>query len=229
MRSLRLRVKDLLIERCWTTKILAEKTGLSESYLTHIKNGTRRWNEDALRKLSNAFELHPLDLFDDRRGSEYELSKNSQPTFVTPANSGENLKVQVLPVVGEIPSHPSEENNRVAQVATGYKGVFVPAVESRDASMFCLCVESNAMSPRFQKGDYLVISPDAVPSSGDLVAIEYGEYNPVKAIMQISFMDGIIVLESVNHKKSPIALIRGKDTYRVIGKVLYRYQKCADS
>ena len=50
MSSTELRVKELLRERGWTTKVLAEKTGLSESYLTHIKNGTRRWNEDALKK-----------------------------------------------------------------------------------------------------------------------------------------------------------------------------------
>ena len=50
MPSTELRVKELLRERGWTTKVLAEKTGMSESYLTHIKNGTRRWNEDALKK-----------------------------------------------------------------------------------------------------------------------------------------------------------------------------------
>ena len=67
MSSTELRVKELLRERGWTTKVLAEKTGLSESYLTHIKNGTRRWNEDALKKLANAFGTHPVDLFAQRR------------------------------------------------------------------------------------------------------------------------------------------------------------------
>ena len=66
-RSTELRVKELLRERGWTTKILAEKTGMSESYLTHIKNGTRRWNEDSLRKLAVAFELSPIELFAQRR------------------------------------------------------------------------------------------------------------------------------------------------------------------
>src|SRR6476620_1315678 len=66
-RSTALRVKELLREKGWTTKVLAEKTGMSESYLTHIKNGTRRWNEDALRKLANAFEIHPIDLFAHRK------------------------------------------------------------------------------------------------------------------------------------------------------------------
>jgi len=35
--STALRVKELLREKGWTTKVLAEKTGMSESYLTHIK------------------------------------------------------------------------------------------------------------------------------------------------------------------------------------------------
>ena len=65
-RSTELRVKELLREKGWTTKVLAEKTGMSESYLTHIKNGTRRWNEDSLRKLANAFEVSPIDLFAQR-------------------------------------------------------------------------------------------------------------------------------------------------------------------
>ena len=62
MSSTALRVKELLREKGWTTKVLAEKTGMSESYLTHIKNGTRRWNEDSLKKLANAFEITPIDL-----------------------------------------------------------------------------------------------------------------------------------------------------------------------
>ena len=55
--STELRVKEVLREKGWTTKILAEKTGMSESYLTHIKNGTRRWNEDSLRKLAKHLKL----------------------------------------------------------------------------------------------------------------------------------------------------------------------------
>jgi transcriptional regulator with XRE-family HTH domain len=67
MFSTNLRVKELLRERNWTTKILAEKTGMSESYLTHIKNGTRRWNEDALKKISEAFDTDPIELFVHRK------------------------------------------------------------------------------------------------------------------------------------------------------------------
>ena len=129
--------------------------------------------------------------------------------------------------MGEIPSHPSEYNNQVTQVASGYKDIFVPVAGTDDSSMFCLQVEDNAMGPKFVKGDYLIISPEVWTRSGDIVAVEYGNESTSKAIMQVNYMDDFIVLESVNHKKSPVALVRGKDNFRIIGKVIYRYQKLA--
>lgn len=221
MVSTKLRVRELLRERRWTTKVLAEKTGMSESYLTHIKNGTRRWNEDALRKLAMAFEMEPTDLFSQRRPKTDSVGRKlavSQP-------GEEDVNLKIVPVVGEIPSHPTEYNNQVAQVATGYKGVFVPMFDSDDASMFCLSIEDSAMAPRFVKGDMLVISPEVWTRSGDVVAVEYGQDTPIKAVMQVNYMDDFVVLESVNHKKAPIALVRGKDNFRIIGKVVYRYQR----
>jgi SOS-response transcriptional repressor LexA len=221
MISTRLRVKELLRERRWTTKVLAEKTGMSESYLTHIKNGTRRWNEDALRKLAEAFELEPTDIFSYR----HSRTDNVDNKLNIGDSQKIDFKLKVVPVVGEIPSQPSEYNNQVTQVASGYKDVFVPVSGSDDGSMFALCVKDNSMTPNFVKGDYLVISPEVWTRSGDIVAVEYGNETLAKEIMQVNYMDDFIVLESVNHKKSPVALVRGKDNFRIIGKVIYRYQK----
>src|ERR1700688_1269016 len=122
LRSTALRVKELLREKGWTTKILAEKTGMSESYLTHIKNGTRRWNEDSLRKLANAFELSPIELFAQRRGR----TDNVESNVSLPESTEVDLKVQVVPIVGEIPANPSPYNNQLAQVTSGHKDEFVP-------------------------------------------------------------------------------------------------------
>ncbi len=227
MYSTRLRVKELLRERRWTTKVLAEKTGLSESYLTHIKNGTRRWNEDALKKLAEAFELLPTQIF------EHPLP---QPTIDTPSvvlseetlsqTKNLNLKLQIVPVVGQIPAQPSEYNNRLTQVATGYKDQFVPVLgDTEDSAMFCLCLEDNTMAPNFVKGDFLIVCPGMWTNSGDIVAVEYGTDNPTRTIMQVNFMEDFVVLETVNHKKAPLALVRGKDQFRIIGKVVYRYQR----
>ncbi len=221
MSSTELRVKELLRERGWTTKVLAEKTGLSESYLTHIKNGTRRWNEDALKKLAVAFGAHPVDLFTQRR----TRTDNVEASVKMPETINVDLQLKIVPVMGDIPSNPSPYNNQLMQVTTGYKDIFVPVSNSTDDSMFCLSVESNVMAPNFVKGDFLIISPETWTRSGDIAAVEYGNDTPIKAIMQVTYMEEFMVLESVNHKTPPVALVRGKDHFRVVGKVIYRYQK----
>ncbi|KKQ33592.1 MAG: Helix-turn-helix domain protein [candidate division TM6 bacterium GW2011_GWF2_37_49] len=221
MSSTELRVKELLRELGWTTKVLAEKTGMSESYLTHIKNGTRRWNEDALKKLATAFGKHPVELFAQRKSR----TDNVDRSVKMPETTSVDLQLKIVPVVGDVPSNPSPYNNQVMQVTTGYKDIFVPVFNSSDESMFCFCIESNSMSPNFVKGDYLIISPEVWTRSGDIAAVEYGNETQIKAIMQITYADDFIVLESVNHKNPPVALVRGKDHFRVIGKVIFRYQR----
>ncbi len=222
--STRLRVKETLRERRWTTKVLAEKTGMSESYLTHIKNGTRRWNEDALRKLADAFEVTPVDILDTNKNRTDSVSTNISMPETTTGNI--NVQVSIAPVVGKIPAQPSELNNQIVQQETGYQGQFVPVSGSKDSALFCLNVEDNAMAPTFVKGDLLVVSPGEWTNSGDTVAVEYGdEENPVREIKQVNFMDDVVVLESVNHKQAPQPLVRGKDNFKIIGKVTYRYQK----
>lgn len=223
MSSTSLRVKELLREKGWTTKILAEKTGMSESYLTHIKNGTRRWNEDSLKKLANAFELTPIELFAERR----QRTDNVHNNVSMPEKSDIDLKVQVVPVVGDVPSNPSPYNNQLMQTTTGYKDVFVPVLNATDKAMFAFSIDNNTLAPTFAKGDFLIISPEMWTRSGDVAAVEYGNDTPVKAIMQVTFSEDFIVLESPNRKQSPVALVRGKDHFRIIGRVVQRIQKFA--
>lgn len=221
--STQLRVKELLREKGWTTKILAEKTGLSESYLTHIKNNTRRWNQDSLSKLAKAFEMNPIDLFVERRQRTDEVTSS----VAVPESATIKLEATAVPVVGEIPSNPSPYNNQLTQTTTGYKNEFVPVFNTTDPSIFALCVENNVMAPFFVKGDYLIISPETWTRSSDIAAIEYGNETPIKAIMQVTYSEDFIVLEAVNHKQAPIALVRGKDHFRIIGRVIQRLQQLA--
>ncbi|HJM68742.1 MAG TPA: XRE family transcriptional regulator [Candidatus Babeliales bacterium] len=218
--STALRVKELLREKGWTTKVLAEKTGMSESYLTHIKNGTRRWNEDSLRKLAGAFDINPIDLFAQQRKRTDNIDKNVS----LPEDSDIELKVQVVPVVGEVPSNPSPYNNQLMQTTTGYKDIFVPVLNNNDSSMFALAIENNLMAPQFVKGDRLIVSPETWARSGDIAAVEYGNDTQQKIVTRVAYTEDFIVLESVNGKSAPIALIRGKDHFRIIGRVIARMQ-----
>ncbi len=224
MTSTALRVKELLKEHGWTTKVLAEKTGMSESYLTHIKNGTRRWNEDALRKIAEAFEKVPTDLFVMRKRVAKEQAKKTEviPTQTTDPIS---LMVHKVPMMGEIPSYPSPYNNKTTQITSGYRDMFVPMMGIIDQGAFCLSIENNLMMPRFAKGDNLVISPETEVKSGDVAAVEYKTDKLIKAIMLVTYLDDFVVLEYVSRKTAPVALIKGKDHFRVIGKVVSRYQR----
>lgn len=223
MSSTSLRVKELLREKGWTTKVLAEKTGMSESYLTHIKNGTRRWNEDSLRKLANAFEISPLDLFAERRKRTDNIDNNVS----MPEKSDIDLKVQIVPVVGDIPSNPSPYNNQLMQTTTGYKDVFIPTLNTNDGAMFALAIDNNNFAPSFAKGDFIIISPETWTRSSDVAAIEFGNETPTKTLAQVTFSEDFIVIESLSRKQAPIALVRGKDHFRIIGKVIQRIQKFA--
>jgi SOS-response transcriptional repressor LexA len=219
--STQLRVKELLREKGWTTKILAEKTGMSESYLTHIKNGTRRWNEDSLSKLAKAFEISPIELFTERRQRTDDITSNVS----MPEKTEVKLEAKAVPVMGDIPSNPSPYNNQIMQITTGYKDNFIPVFNTNDPSIFALCISNNTMAPCFVKGDYLIISPEVWTRSGDIAAVEYGNDTANKAIMQVTYTEDFIVLESVNHKTPPIALVRGKDHFRIIGRVIQRLQQ----
>jgi SOS-response transcriptional repressor LexA len=224
MISTRLRVKELLKERHWTTKVLAEKTGMSESYLTHIKNGTRRWNEDALKKLAEAFELLPTQLLDIPQDAGYSGEITINPADLATTKS-QHLKLSIAPVVGTIPAQPNEVNNRLTQAETGHQGNFVPVLSAtQDAAMFALCLEDNALAPTFVKGDYLVVSPSLWTNTGDIVAVEHSNQNQ-RTIMRVTFKDDLVILESVNNQSAPLTLIRGKDQFRIIGKVIFRYQR----
>ena len=90
--------------------------------------------------------------------------------------------------------------------------------------MFSLHVENNLMAPTFVKGDCLIVSPEIWTRSGDIAAVEYGNDTIIKAVMQVTYTEDFIVFESVNHKQAPIALIRGKDHFRIIGRVIQRHQ-----
>ena len=73
----------------------------------------------------------------------------------------------------------------------------------------------------------LIVSPEVWTRSGDIAAVEYGNDTPIKAIMQVTYTEDFIVLESVNHKQPPIALVRGKDHFRIIGRIIQSQQKLA--
>lgn len=228
MTSTALRVKELLKEFGWTTKVLAEKTGMSESYLTHIKNGTRRWNEDALKKIAEAFEKNPVELFQYRAKDLTPQPNQYHTDIVSTYRSAQERfahSIVKVPVLREIPDVADPELYRQMQALSGVENVFVPVVDSKDPAIFALQVDSNTLAPRFIKGDLLIVSPKATVASGDCVVLEYKYDRVTRGVMVISYMDDVVVLEHPHHKFPPIAMTRSDHYVKIVGKVVLRYQK----
>jgi SOS-response transcriptional repressor LexA len=176
-----------------------------------------------LKRLAEAFELHPIELFITRKKTAERRDRVAKKDLID--NSRQRVTPKMVPVMKDIPAHPSPYNNELMQITSGYKGVFIPVVGFEDNDMFCVKLENNSLRPRFTKGDYVIVSPAAQISSGDVVAVEYGDKNVIRALMQVSYGDDLVILESLSHKHAPVALTRSKDTYRFVGKVVMRYQK----
>ncbi len=228
MTSTALRVKELLKEFNWTTKVLAEKTGMSESYLTHIKNGTRRWNEDALKKIAEAFGKNPIDLFQHRAQDPAFPSQQHQSEIVSSYQASQYKFAQTVvqvPVLREIPDATDPELYRQMQAVSGFENAFVPSADLKDPALFALQVDTNAMAPRFLKGDVLLVSPKASVASGDCVVLEYKHDRVQRGVMIISYMDDVVVLEHPHHKLPPIAMTRSDHYVKILGKVIQRYQR----
>lgn len=222
-----LRVKELLKENGWTTKMLAEKTGMSESYLTHIKNGTRRWNEDSLKKIAEAFCVDPISLLCAKEKDALKNKEALQKSVVAESNSKEKTypSIKLLPMMADIPLYPSDYNNQYSQVTTGYKDEFFPVAGVSDENAFCLVMENYSLAPIASKGDILVVAPGRAVNSGDLVAVEFKNDKSSKQIMKINFVNNLIMLEYLNHKSAPVAIVKNKDYLRIIGKVVKICQK----
>ena len=228
MTSTSLRVKELLKEFGWTTRVLAEKTGMSESYLTHIKNGTRRWNEDALKKIAEAFEKNPVELFQTRSRdfSNFAHQHHSDMAVAYKTSLGKfSQNIAKIPILKDIPEEANSEVYAQMQLLSGMEKSFVPAFDLKDSAAFALLLDNNSLAPRFLKGDLLIVSPKAQVQSGDLVVLEYKHDRIARGLMVISFMDDVVVLEHPHHKFSPIAMTRKDHHVKILGKVVFRYQK----
>ncbi|PYE81423.1 helix-turn-helix domain-containing protein [Pseudoroseicyclus aestuarii] len=64
-RPMRLKIKEMRQERGWTVDVLADKVGMSRSYVSEIENGKKTVNNLRLSKFAEAFGVWPADLIDD--------------------------------------------------------------------------------------------------------------------------------------------------------------------
>lgn len=224
MFSTTLRVKELLKECGWTTKTLSEKTGISESYLTHIKNGTRRWNEDALERISKALSKEPCEMF-------YSATKCKTKNDLPKVNWEEIKKTQKkvsekilrIPVLSKLPSCCELNDIFISEAIK--KGKSLPVLEIPHRYSFFYRIPNNRMLPTFSKGSYILISPSSNKEDDCIAVIEQNESGSTFVeIKSIAYSKNFITLRPVSDKGSTIFL-NSKDQFKIVGKVVQYIQK----
>ena len=59
------KLKQIRVQNKYTTKIMAEKLGISKPFYSQIENQNRRLTYEMAIKISNIFNLKPDDIFYD--------------------------------------------------------------------------------------------------------------------------------------------------------------------
>lgn len=72
--AMRLRIRELRKARGWTVQELADRVGLSKSYVSDLETGKRRANNYRLEKFAKCFEVSVYELLDDGSLSDEERS-----------------------------------------------------------------------------------------------------------------------------------------------------------
>lgn len=62
--DMQLRIKELRKENGWTVEQLAEKVGLSKSYVSEIENGKKVANQTRIQKFADVFGVRVMQLLD---------------------------------------------------------------------------------------------------------------------------------------------------------------------
>ena len=57
------KLKQIRVQNKYTTKVMAEKLGISKPFYSQIENPNRRLTSEMALKISNIFNLKPDDIF----------------------------------------------------------------------------------------------------------------------------------------------------------------------
>lgn len=188
-------IRRLRIERGWTQAELAERLGIEPATVSGYERGTRTPDAKMLKKIAEAFGVHPGVLFEDEE--------------VTPT--------KLPPTVKEIPLFDTDVSAGNGCFPEAFQPVeFIP-VDRKDVD-YAFTVHGRSMEPELMEGDIVIVK--AVPINevrdGEIVVAIYDNRFFIK---RIHFVDSQVVLLSDNDEYAPI-IIDPKERFEVIGKVV---------
>jgi phage repressor protein C with HTH and peptisase S24 domain len=184
------RIHDLRYYRGITAKDLADKIGVSQSYISLLEHNKRRLNMVVLAKIAGVFDMTLGQFFADaevpgaggadaaasagkpaRSGVDLDRLYKSGQLHAMADSSGNvgPVKMRLIPVVSRVAAgDPATFTD--GEFPAGFAEEFVPApADIDDINAFALRIHGDSMSPRFRDGDIVICSPSRLPENGDAV------------------------------------------------------------
>ncbi|MEJ8571275.1 XRE family transcriptional regulator [Microbaculum marinum] len=208
-----------------TLEELADRSGLSTSYLSRIETNNRELSLESLIRIARGLGEDPEDLSDEFGIDDIEYAKRLPVGEQPQKGDVGNLLIRAGLGLGSPEGVvPSDEGALYADQVNGYWS-FPEAVKAgwRNLSqIYALPVVGDSMEPTLKSGSYVFVDmTHTVPQPEDIYACDYGDGLSIKRLQLIPRTAKIKVI-SDNDRYEDHVLRR--DEVRVYGRVVAWFQ-----
>lgn len=204
------RIKDLREQRKVQQKALAVALGVRQATVSEWESGKSEPTPKRRKKIAQFFGITEAELF-----SPFQRFDDKSPDL-----RDDGMVMQKVPVVSWVFANRFGE--ALDPFPPGASDTFVYTTK-KGKNMFSLTVVSDCMTPEFQEGDVLVVSPELHPNNGDFVVVR-NENADEATFKQFKKYGTKIVLHPLNPKYQDIELDKQSE-YKVVGVVVEKVKK----
>ena len=215
---------------------LAEKVGVTGPYISLLESGKRPPPADSVTlQIERALALPPKTLLRlahiartpedirrvtdlDRLYAEGRLAEDRKPELRPDSGVG----LRRIPLINKVSAgYPSDFTDLDYPAGVADEYVVVPDLTDQNAFAITICGDS--MSPRFNEGDILIVSPERRVKSGDVCFVRIDSHGEVTSTLKQVFFDDeqTVRLVSLNERYPPNVYRREElsGIYRAVRRV----------
>lgn len=202
-------LKQYLEENNISVRELSRRSGLSNSYVTNIINGSNdNPSLEAFGKLARAMNVNSLELFEALdEDQSFNISGIPPEQIKIPLYSEISCGLGMF--VSDIPEDYISVPNRIIK---------------KNQTYFANIAHGDSMVGKgIKDGDILVFERTSSLESGQIGSFCVGDKNYCKIFRKLN--NGMILLESANEKYDPIVIdvANNEDCFRIIGVLKFKF------
>ncbi|MEO5360604.1 MAG: XRE family transcriptional regulator [Nitrospirota bacterium] len=212
------RLRRLMDSAALTEPALAKKAGVGQATINRILNGSARPEHETIVKIARGLGIPPeaLTCIDDYISTILiNISNSCDGVDVIPIFKGK------IPIISWVKA--GELHEPIDLYQPGFSDKWI-SYDINDNLAFALSIQGDSMSPIFENGDVIIVSPSKESQSGDYIVAKYKDNVTFKKYKKT---DNRIMLIPLNISNHEIVEITGSDLmdFKIVGKVVGKYTK----